>query len=658
VYENGQVMTTDMYEPTDRQAMVARYVELGGGLSALGDSPPERLFSDLVVAAARRDIAAMVEHISDRYVLQDHRVMGWEPHRGHDGFRAEWEASFAMSPDIRMEVDEVLAVGESAIAMRLRWVGTMVDGGGPFSMEVGQVVAVAEDRITSIDQFDPSDRDAMLARFAALTGQPVLGDRPPERWFAEYARRWATEGGDGLSDMAADDWVLTDRRSIAVYGQLHGREALAEIVASAHEGVRDPRFTVHEVIACDDTVIAAVISWSGIGYKGSEFRNEMGTVAVMRNGLQVTVDLYEPGDRQAMIARYAELGGRLSAPRDASAERSRAGSERLSEHPSATEEVRCYNAHHADGCARVYAEAYEADDRDAILARFAELSADGAADAARPPERVVRAVARTYTAHDLDAFAAQYAEDCTIVDHRPIGWGTLAGRAAIRENVAAAFASSADIRMDIDEVLACDDRVIAVIASYRGHAGESEGSAEFELTYGYVAMCENGQTLHADIYEPGDRKAMIVRYTELGGGLSALGDTAPERLWAEFARRVARQEIEPLLQLFSDEYVLVDRRMIGWEPTRGHDGVRALMTSAWASSLDIRTEVDEVLAVTDRVIAFRLRWVGHSAETGGGEGVIDAGEVAVIEDGQFVRTEYFASDDRDGMLARFDELSA
>jgi hypothetical protein len=65
-----------------------------------------------------------------------------------------------------------------------------------------------------------------------------------------------------------------------------------------------------------------------------------------------------------------------------------------------------------------------------------------------------------------------------------------------------------------------------------------------------------------------------------------------------------------------------------------------------------------VLAADERVIAFRLRWVGHAPENaGGGAFQIETGAVAVIEDGLIVRAEYFPPDDRDPMLARFAELS-
>jgi hypothetical protein len=69
---------------------------------------------------------------------------------------------------------------------------------------------------------------------------------------------------------------------------------------------------VHEVLACDETTIAAVISWSGIGLAGAAFSNEMGTVAVIRDGLQVSVDLFEPEDREGMLERFQELRAQRS----------------------------------------------------------------------------------------------------------------------------------------------------------------------------------------------------------------------------------------------------------------------------------------------------------------------------------------------------------
>jgi ketosteroid isomerase-like protein len=43
----------------------------------------------------------------------------------------------------------------------------------------------------------------------------MLGDRPPERLFAEFAARFATCDVNGLLDLYADDYVLVDHRTFA-----------------------------------------------------------------------------------------------------------------------------------------------------------------------------------------------------------------------------------------------------------------------------------------------------------------------------------------------------------------------------------------------------------------------------------------------------------
>jgi ketosteroid isomerase-like protein len=164
--------------------------------------------------------------------------------------------------------------------------------------------------------------------------------------------------------------------------------------------------------------------------------------------------------------------------------------------------------------------------------------------------------------------------------------------------------------------------------------------------------------MRLDIYEPDDRQAMVARYTELGGGLSALGDSPPERWLAEFALLFARQDSDNLLARISEEYELHDHRMIGWEPVRGRAQSAAMMESAWQGD-DIRWEVSEVVAANDRVLAVVERIIGHGDRAaGGGEYAIDVGVVLVVEDGLMVRAEHFDPDDREGMLARFAELAA
>jgi hypothetical protein len=63
--------------------------------------------------------------------------------------------------------------------------------------------------------------------------------------------------------------------------------------------------------------------------------------------------------------------------------------------------------------------------------------------------------------------------------------------------------------------LACDDRVIALRATV--HGTTIEGGARFNRPMGIVVLVEDGLIVRRDQYDHQDTKAMLARYTELGG---------------------------------------------------------------------------------------------------------------------------------------------
>jgi ketosteroid isomerase-like protein len=170
VVEDGLFRRGDTYGPADEQPAIARYTELGGGLSKLGDSPLERLYATL---ARGRGSGSCGDARVRRRRLRADRSSGSEldRHVGRDGFRAAWESALDLSPDLRVEAEEVLAVGERTLALLLRHTGRTArdDGGGEFSLEVGHVATHRGGCFASVDQYDPADREAMLARFGELS---------------------------------------------------------------------------------------------------------------------------------------------------------------------------------------------------------------------------------------------------------------------------------------------------------------------------------------------------------------------------------------------------------------------------------------------------------------------------------------------------------
>ena len=306
-----------------------------------------------------------------------------------------------------------------------------------------------------------------------------------------------------------------------------------------------------------------------------------------------------------------------------------------------------------EGGRGVSLDVYDYDDDAAMLARYAELSGSSATPAGHQAEFLFAGVMRRYNDHDLEGVLECLHEGLSLVDHRVLGWEPVHGRADLEHFYRSVFQMSPDIRMEIDEVLACDDRVIAANATFRGSGTEGVGAAELPL--GYVAVFESGRMVSQDVYEHDDRQAMVARYAELGGGQAPLGDRAPERVLAEYARRFARRDPQRLFELYVENFVIVDHRKLGWEEVRGRDAAAEINRSAFAGTRDLRFEIDEVLACDELGIAVRGAWCGTAVD-GGGELAIPVGIVMLIEDGRMVSHDFYDHDDREAMLARFAEL--
>lgn len=130
-----------------------------------------------------------------------------------------------------------------------------------------------------------------------------------------------------------------------------------------------------------------------------------------------------------------------------------------------------------------------------------------------PPLRYYAEYARRYAAHDLDAFMELFDEHWQMVDHRTGAPESAVGREVCRAMTASVFAVSPDVRFTIDEVLDCDERVVAMRASYHGSAIGGRGRFAFEG--GFVTLVEGGHSISVDQFEYDDNDAMLARFAEL-----------------------------------------------------------------------------------------------------------------------------------------------
>jgi class 3 adenylate cyclase/ketosteroid isomerase-like protein len=271
----------------------------------------------------------------------------------------------------------------------------------------------------------------------------------------------------------------------------------------------------------------------------------------------------------------------------------------------------------------------------------------------RLPERFYAEFMRRYAGHELEAILELYAEDFVLVDHRQLGWNELRGHGPMREQYESVFANSPDIHGEVDEVLACDDRVIAMRVGYRGH-GKQAG--EFAFLFGCVTVVEDGRAVSVDHYDYDDDAAILRRYHELGGYPAAFSDRPPERLVAAAYRHVASGDLHQLGDVHAEDAMILDHRALPWEEARGRAAILRLYESGLSAFPDLWLDVVEVLACDERVIALRYKLRGHGID-GGGEMEVAQGCVVAVEDERMVSVELYDIDDRSAMLARYEELT-
>jgi ketosteroid isomerase-like protein len=158
---------------------------------------------------------------------------------------------------------------------------------------------------------------------------------------------------------------------------------------------------------------------------------------------------------------------------------------------------------------------YDYDDDAAMVRRYHELGGYPVGFADRSPERLVAAVYRYVARGDLEHLGELHADDAVILDHRALPWEDARGRAAIVRLYESGLSAFPDLWLDIVEVVACDERVMALRYKLRGHG--IDGGGEMEVPLGAVVVAEQDQLVSVELYDMDDRAAMLARYSELGG---------------------------------------------------------------------------------------------------------------------------------------------
>ena len=175
-----------------------------------------------------------------------------------------------------------------------------------------------------------------------------------------------------------------------------------------------------------------------------------------------------------------------------------------------------------------------------------------------------------YNQRDWDALRELFAPDVRYVDRRLVGWGSLEGPDAYLKLLQGGVELARDGRL-VGEPLALGLR--AGVARYKGRGHLEAGGGEFELEYVSLSLVENGLVTYVEIFDGADTGAALERFEEIGA------QSEPERLVARVCRLVDARDWGGLADCYADDYELVDRRALGWEPLSGPDAIVGMFRS-------------------------------------------------------------------------------
>ena len=193
-------------------------------------------------------------------------------------------------------------------------------------------------------------------------------------------------------------------------------------------------------------------------------------------------------------------------------------------------------------------------------------------------------------------------------------------------------------------------------AGSRAHAGrylfygQAEQGVEWEIEMVVLTVVEGGQSQHVELFPGDDADSALARFEEVGA------QTEPERALIRLCRSVNSRDWDVVEDLYTEDYERIDRRMLGWESTRGGRPLADFFRSWVGVVPDIEMRFT-VLAGDDEHAVVRYVGWGHAAE-GGGEMEYPFTQCYSIRDGRFRRGEIFEAEDEALALARFEELRA
>jgi class 3 adenylate cyclase/tetratricopeptide (TPR) repeat protein len=340
--------------------------------------------------------------------FNDPRNVGLGSVSGSEALVRGIRALFELSDDFRTCLDEILALRPDALLLRWKHTGTDRASGGPFERNLCHLWTFGADgRLARWEQTDDDRAGEALARFAALTAEPVTTglataatriENAATRCMDRFAGAWAARDWN-VASIYALGFRLIDRRSI-VHLDLDGEQHLRALRPMFD--MESSRFTLDPIAT--------------------------------------------RGDRLALARARFESSGR-------------------SVGPSENEWLQIIGVDVRGDCAEMVM--FDSGDLDAAHVELDRRFAVGEAAGHGPVAAAMRGFTDAFARRDWSVLAARFAPDLVVHDRRRLGWETLRGPAAYVDTLRSLVELAPDVRLRVDHVR-MSDRALLWVAAWQG----------------------------------------------------------------------------------------------------------------------------------------------------------------------------------------------
>jgi ketosteroid isomerase-like protein len=209
-HDGHRVHAMELFDLDDLDAVLARSPTAPAAAVATGG----RRWSDGFVRCwETRDWDGLAVLFAPDFVLNDHRVFGWEPLRGPAMSVRGLRGLVELAPDVRLAVQHLTAGARGFLSV-LAWQGTCDGGafGAPIVM-VGELDGAG--RLRRLDQYDPAGLEAARRRYAELSGPEgatPLRVTAATRAAARLHDAWESRGRADFATLFAPGFRLSNRR--------------------------------------------------------------------------------------------------------------------------------------------------------------------------------------------------------------------------------------------------------------------------------------------------------------------------------------------------------------------------------------------------------------------------------------------------------------